>query len=133
MTPADFLRTVYLGDRICQSVTIDGMASRLVLRADVISRVRSATGNWDYYSQEDLVGGALVLGGLRRVTFEPPGFIPNDSINSVSVEKVGDIYRFDISVGSADEQARSTEVHIIADAECIYLEAVERPGAPITE
>jgi len=53
MSPAEFLKTIYLGDRACKSILIDGWNKRIELKVDSISRVRSESGNWDIYTQRD--------------------------------------------------------------------------------
>jgi hypothetical protein len=74
MHPRELLKTIYLGDRFCQRIAIDCSERRLEIEVNVISRVRSTSGNWDYYTAEDIVDGVLVFTGLKSVRFEPPGW-----------------------------------------------------------
>ena len=85
MLAAEFLRTIYLDDRACKSITIDGWKHRVVIRVDEISRVRSETGNWEFYNDENIVDGLLVFSDVRSVLFDPAGPIPNDYISAFFV------------------------------------------------
>ncbi len=40
MTPSEFLKTVYLGDRACKAVVIDGWRNEIKFNIDCVSRVR---------------------------------------------------------------------------------------------
>jgi hypothetical protein len=129
----EFLKTIYLGDRACKSILIDGCNAEIKVQVTCISRVRSA--NWDYYTAEDLVDGFLVFEGVTRLTFEPPGFIPNDFIDVVRVEKPhGDQtkYLVILSVGSADKDGNNTNVEMRIYADSMALEDVHAPGRRIT-
>src|SRR5260370_11417121 len=86
MTPIDFLNTIYLGDRGCKSVLIDGWQDRVLIQVTSISRIRSASGQWEFYTDEDIENGLLVFKGVHSIEFQPPGLVPNDSINSLDVE-----------------------------------------------
>src|SRR5580765_715054 len=78
MTPEEFMRTIYLGDRTCKAITMDGWRHELRIQIDCISRVRAE--QWDYYTDEDLPDGYLVFEKVESVVFEPAGHIPNDWI-----------------------------------------------------
>lgn len=138
--PEDFLRTIYLGDRGCKSLLIDGWGGRVVMQATVVSRVRSPTGHWDYYTDEDIPDGLLVFSGVTSFGITPPGLIPNDLINSVEVEPAaggaGDsvppqLFRFKISVDCVDAAGRHAEVQIQLEAEGVHLEDPRQPGVVI--
>ncbi|MFN5945742.1 MAG: DUF6258 family protein [Phycisphaerae bacterium] len=47
-----FLNTVYLGDRGCTFITIDGEQNQLVVGVNLISRIRGE--RWDYYTDKDV-------------------------------------------------------------------------------
>lgn len=101
MLATEFLRTIYLGDRACKSITIDGWNNRVVIKVDEISRVRSESGNWDFYNDENIVDGSLVFSDVRSVLFDPSGPIPNDYIGSFIAEPLPDgHYRFRFSAAS---------------------------------
>jgi hypothetical protein len=44
MNPAEFLVTIYLGDRGCKGISIDGWNRQVSIQIDEISRIRSKTG-----------------------------------------------------------------------------------------
>jgi len=133
MNVIEFLRTIYVGDRGCKSVVIDGWNAEVKIQATCISRVRSAT--WDYYTAEDMPDGFIVFEGVESVAFEPSGVIPNDSINSVTAELAIDArekYHVVVSVDSVDRTGNRTEVKITMRANSIALEAHGSPGQRIT-
>jgi hypothetical protein len=134
MDPATFLRTIYLGDRACKGIAIDGWNKQVALHVDVISRIRSTTGTWDYYTDEDIKDGRLVFTGVSMMRFEPAGPIPNDLISEIHVTDVNDLrsgrreFAFQISVASVDETGSSTEVTVELQAENLHIEDPARPG-----
>ena len=77
MLATEFLRTIYLGDRACKSIAIDGWGKRAMIQVDEISRVRSAAGKRDYYNDENIVDGLLVFTDARSILLDPIGPIPN--------------------------------------------------------
>ena len=133
MDIVEFLQTIYVGDRGCKSVLIDCWNSEIKIQVTCISRVR--TGNWDYYSAEDLSEGFIVFEGVKEVIFEPSGFLPNDIINGIGAEAlVGDKskYKIVINVDSVDLRGDRTEVEIQIRADSMALEDRDKPGQRIT-
>jgi hypothetical protein len=129
MLPTEFFKTIYLGDRACKSITIDGSENRVVIQVDEISRVRSASGQWEYYNDENIVDGLLVFADARSIQFDPAGPIPNDCIEFLEVEHMSDdYYRFKLSVGSVDSSAKSTEILLSIEAKRVHLEDPAKPG-----
>ena len=80
----NLLKTIYLGDRACKSIKIDGRASTVAVEVDCISRVRGST--WDYYNDENIEGGFLVFEGVASIEFQPPGLIPDDYFGDFRAE-----------------------------------------------
>jgi len=78
------LKTIYLGDRACKSVKINGWTSSVAIEVDCISRVRGA--EWSFYTDEDLEGGFLVFEGVSSIEFQPPGLMPNDYFGDFRAE-----------------------------------------------
>lgn len=129
MTPIDFLRTIYLGDRMCKAFHIDGHKGEVKIEVDLISRVRGQA--WDFYSEEDIQDGFVVLEGVTSIAFEPAGPLPNDWIEFESahpLEKDG-TYRISLSVGAASADSASVvevKVEIVAKSLCLENSKGER-------
>jgi hypothetical protein len=141
MDPKNFLRTIYLGDRALKTLLIDGWNSRVVFQVDQISRIRSASGNWEFYAAEDIRDGLIVLTGAESIRLDPPGFIPNDLINSFSVRPLLEKdqapeqqrFLFEFSIASSYQENKYIEVLIQVIAQGIHLEDPAQPGIEITE
>ena len=134
----DFLRTVYVGDRACRAIFIESWNRRVALEVDLISRVRSPSGNWEYYSAEDISDGRIVFTGVEFIQFDPPGPLPNDLINELSVKPVdanagNERWAFEASIGSVAANGRNTEVRVRLIANGVHLEDPRRPGVQIDE
>lgn len=140
MKPKDFLRTIYLGDRSCKSILIDGWGSRVMVLVDLISRVRDSSGLWNYYSQEDILNGLIVFQDVDSITLDPPGFVPNGYINGIEVEDVqleageaSSKYLFQLWVDSTDSCGLVTEVEIKITARSIHLADSDQPDIEIID
>lgn len=136
MNPREFINTIYLGDRFCKSILIDGYNERVKIQINMISRIRSASGNWEYYNGENIEDGLIVFTGVKSISLEPQGFIPNDEIELVSAEPIeGEEakFLFNISAVSCDQQGKYTKVEVSILAEGIHLEEPSKPGVEIIE
>jgi len=123
--PRDFFKTVYLGDRACKAILIDSWESIVRIQVDLISRIRSESGNWDFYTDEDVENGLLVFTNVKHFSMSPEGLLPNDLINSVSVERADfdGFWIIKLGIDSADERGHSEEVKVKIVAESVYIES----------
>lgn len=134
MNLIEFLKTIYVGDRGCKSILIDGWNFAVKFQVTCISRVRS--GEWNYYTDEDLEDGYLVFEGVKDIAFDPSGPIPNDQINYIRAEPlIGERakYLVVISIDSVDMAGKHTEIKIRMHANSMFLEDNARPGYQIVE
>ena len=132
MIPTDFLKTIYLGDRACKSINIEGWSNRVVIQVDEISRIRGEGGNWNFYNEENIVDGLLVFSDVKSVLFDPAGPIPNDYISRLEAEPLPNgYYRFEFSAASVDQSSKSTEVLVTIEAKSLHLENPATPGEVI--
>lgn len=118
-----FMRSVYLGDRACKSIVMDGRNRELKIQIDCISRVRSE--KWENYTAEDFVDGFLVFEDVESVTFTPPGCIPNDWIEWASIYEdfmQSGMNKFVINAGSVDKQGDEKEIQLCILARTAALE-----------
>lgn len=132
MKPRDFIRTLYLGDRACKAIIIDGWDSSVRVQVNCISRVRSASGTWDYYVDEDIVEGFLVFSGVQACELCNAGHLPNDSINDLQVvEEIADLSTIEMSIDSVDDDGSHHETHLRVTCKSIHLEDPARLGVQI--
>jgi hypothetical protein len=130
--PTEFLKTIYVGDRACKSIAIDGWNGRGAIQVDEISRIRSASGQWEYYNGENIVDGLLVFTEVKSISFDPPGPVPNDYINDIKAEPLpDDYYRFKLSISSVTRSGESTEVIVTIDGKDMHLEDPRTPGLEV--
>ena len=132
-----FLRTIYLGDRACKAITFDGWNKRVSLIINEISRVRSESGNWEYYNDENIVDAALVFTGVKAAALSPPGALPSDEIDILSVEPInaaGSLFRIKFHmVGSVPQSEALHDLELEVIAEGVHLEDPSQPGLEIVE
>ena len=131
----EFLKTIYVGDRGCKSILVDGWKAEVKMQVTCISRVRSE--EWSYYSDEDLIDGFIVFERVTRIFFDPPGMVPNDLINDIWDEELADQgetkYRFVLSIDAVDASGARTEVEVRIHADSIALEDQRDPQKRITQ
>ncbi len=124
MKPDEFLKTIYLGDRGCKAVVLDGWKNEVKIQIDLISRKRSET--WNFYSAEDVEDGLLVFEEVDHVSFDPPGRIPNDEFGDIEfIGYEGDRFTVVIDIGSGYELGDYVNVKTTIRAKAV---AIEKPG-----
>jgi hypothetical protein len=116
---------------------IDSWRNRVGVQVDVISRLKPGSSTWDFYDGADIKDGWLVFSGVQSLRFEPPGPVPNDLINDISVRPVVSdptqpVSQFELSIGSVDHTGTSTEVLVRIEAVGVHLEDPLKPGDEIT-
>ncbi len=124
MKPHEFLKTIYLGDRACKGLVLDGWNEEVKIHIDAISRVRGDA--WNFHTAEDVDDGFLVFEGVDHISFDPPGLIPNDAIGNI--EFLGydnDRFATMIEISHGDDAGKYTTVRTTIRAKAV---AIERPG-----
>lgn len=122
MKPDEFLNSIYLGDRACKAIVLDGWKEEVKIQIDSISRLRSGTWNVD----ENVRDGFLVFEGVDHVSFDPPGRIPNDEIGNIEfVGYDGERFTIVIELGAADEISDYGFIKTTIRAKAV---AIEKPG-----
>lgn len=126
------LQTIYLGDRACKGFCVDSWESKLLIKVDQISRVRSSSGIWDFYSDEDIHDGYIAFTGLERLTLDPTGLVPNDTIEELNLLPYGGTgsYRFELVAGHMSD-GESAIVRMGIWANGIHLIDPVKPGVEI--
>lgn len=137
LTPAEFLRTVYVGDRACKAIRIESWKEQVVLEVDQISRIRSPSGGWEFYTAEDISDGRIVFTGVEAIHFEPSGPLPNDLINEISVRPASsepdNRWVFEASISAIAPDGSSTEVTVQIIGSDVHLEDPARCDIRIRE
>lgn len=134
MTPDDLLKTIYFEDRRCASFIVDHRTARVVLEVDVLSRIQSASGQWDFYTAEDIADARVIFSGVHSVRLEPPDLIPNDAIEEIRVvdQRLGPsgvtVHHFELRLLAGDAAGVLTPVRLLLDAESVHLEDPRHPG-----
>lgn len=135
MNVRDFLNSIYLGDRGCKKIIINPWESELEIVIDLISRVRSEDGEWNFYTDEDIEDGSIVFGDVNLIKYNSKfGGLPNSYINKINLESENDgVFEFVISIDSINEELTSSEVLIVVYAKRIFLRNPIYPGVEIHE
>ncbi|MGE6786311.1 DUF6258 family protein [Ensifer adhaerens] len=124
MKPDEFLKTIYLGDRACKGLVLDGWNEEVKIHIDAISRVRGDA--WNFHTAEDVDDGFLVFEGVDHISFDPPGRMPNDEIGNIEfLGYEGDRFTIMIELGAADETTTYGFIKTTIRARAV---AIEKPG-----
>lgn len=134
MNPIEFLKTIYFGDRYCTKLVTDSKKKQVELHVNTISRIRDKSGEWNCYFDEDIDNGAVVITGVKKMTFDESGLLPNDQIYDVYASEIGEgIYEFSIETSHVDEKGLTTDLIFRVMGESVYLLDPKQPNIMITE
>jgi len=125
------LKSIYLGDRACQSVEIDGWNSLIRIKVNCISRVRGPSGTWNYYTDEDIAEGRIVFAGVKSFEMQNAGYLPNDQVEIKFLGTDGPLSVIEVWIGSVDERSEYHDIVLKLTCEYIYLEDPRKPGCKI--
>ena len=133
MQPNQLLKTIYLGDRACKGVYLNSWERRVDVHINCISRIRHPSGHWNYYTDEDIDEGRLVFNGVEQLSLTPPGLIPNDLINELTMSQIQNDGLFDATllVDSVGSKGEAGLVTIVIRAKTFHLEDPSRAGVVI--
>lgn len=138
MNMIDFFKTIYVGDRYVKGFIINSSKKIVKIQVNLISRVRSEDGLWNFYNDENIFDGLIVFSDVEAISFDPPGFIPNDGINHLEIKEIvrengEDIYDIELYIGSYYKLGEYHEVKVSIRAKRAYLENPLKPGIEICE
>ncbi len=132
MDAIDFLKTLYFGDRYCTRIILDGLKDNFELHINCISRVRDISGQWNFYNDENIENGIVVISGVKKIIFDESGLLPNDSIYNIYANKIDDkLYEFTIEANHGDEKLISHDLTIKVVGESVYLVDPKDPDKKI--
>lgn len=134
MNAIDFLKTIYFGDRFCTKLVIDNLNAQFELHINQISRIRDKSGLWNFYTDEDIKNGILVIERIKKIFFDTSGFIPNDQIYDVYANEIDrDTYEFIIETSHIDEKAQTHNVTIKVLGQAVCLIDPKKPNVKISD
>lgn len=118
-----FLDSIYLGDRLCLGLMIEGVGRRVSFKIDNISRVRGDS--WDYYAEEDVKDGFLVFEGVEGLNIKSQEVLPNDWIEVVSAvlkDEAKNVWEIVISLGFVNADGVSNEIVVDILASKVFIQ-----------
>lgn len=132
LNPSDFLKTIYLGDRYCTKIIIDSNNNHVEIHVNLISRIRDESGNWNFYTEEDIENGILVFTDVNEVHLDKSGLIPNDQIYNFKVNEVNSgICEFIIETSHVDQNAITHDLVVKIIGKSVYLVDPQNPDFQI--
>ncbi|MBK1812653.1 hypothetical protein JHL18_18700 [Clostridium sp. YIM B02505] len=134
MNLEEFLKTIYVGDRFIKSIVIDSQKSELKIQINLISRIRSDDGLWNFYNDENIEDGLIVFTDVETFSFNPPGIIPNDELYDWEITKLTDDeseYEIVLHMGSYNRCGECREVTLTLNTKGVYLEDPLNPEVKI--
>ncbi|AFS78650.1 hypothetical protein Curi_c16430 [Gottschalkia acidurici 9a] len=132
MNLEEFLETIYVGDRFIKSIIIDSQQKEVKIQFNLISRIRSSSGAWDFYNNENIENGLIVFTDIETFSFDPPEIIPNDELYDWRITKMDESgYEIDLYMGSYNNYGDHQEVKLKLKTKGIYLEDPLNQGTKI--
>lgn len=129
-----FLETIYVGDRFVKSIIIDSQQKEIKIQINLISRIRSDDGMWNFYNDENIKDGLIVFTDVETFSFNPQGIIPNDELYEWKIRKMLEDesqYEIELYMGSYNKYGECKEVKLKLKAKVVYLEDPLNPEIKI--
>lgn len=129
-----FLETIYVGDRFVKSIIIDSQRKEIKIQINLISRIRSDDGMWNFYNDENIKDGLIVFTDVETFSFNPQGIIPNDELYDWKIRKMLEDesqYEIELYMGSYNKYGECKEVKLKLKAKGVYLEDPLNPEIKI--
>ena len=133
MNAIDFLKTLYFGDRYCTKLLLDSANNKVELHVNQVSRIRDKSGEWNYYTDEDIENGILVFTDIKKVFLDESGLLPNDQIYDVYANEHDGVYEFVIETSYVDASALTHDLTIRIIGEGVYLLDPTKPDVRIQD
>ena len=121
---AEFIKTLYIKERTIEALELDVTHSRLTLKIDRLSRIRSADGDWDFYTAEDIEHCRIIFAGCTCFELATAGRIPRELVGIARLCKL-EPHKYYIEI---DASQYDFDLHDVADNKIkitfteIYLE-----------
>lgn len=116
---SNFLNSLYFGDRFCEKVEISD--KKIVFQINCISKLKSGSTTWNYYSNEDIEHGCLVFDEIKEY-HSTSELIINEDIYEISVlDKSDDVYTFLIQGSNFSDNLMSTDIEMTIQAKKFYI------------
>ncbi|KKQ49982.1 MAG: hypothetical protein US69_C0001G0010 [candidate division TM6 bacterium GW2011_GWF2_38_10] len=132
MNTIDFLKTLYLGDRYCTKMVINGIDNNFEIHINCISRIRDILGKWNFYTTEDIENGIIVIDGVKKIIFDQSGLLPNDEIYDIYAKQIShNLYEFTIEASHVDDNSMTHDLTIKVIGESVYLIDPKKPTMKI--
>lgn len=127
-----FINSIYLGDCFCTKLVFEGVKNQVELHVNLISRIRSESGDWNFYSDEDIENGAIVFTGIQSISLGGLALLPNDQIYDIHINKKDIRFsEFIIEMSHVDQDAITHDMTMSFVAEGAYLMNPLMPGVEI--
>lgn len=126
-----FFSTIYLGDRYCVETKYDKKDNFFTIQMNGISRIRSTDGQWNFYTDEDIMDGLIVFSGVKKIECGRAPFELNDEIYDIQAAVINDVlYEFTVS-GRYVHDSGYAEGAIRIIAKDVYLIDPKNPSVQI--